>query len=158
MVDLQHGLIGQTDLDQVVPAIARGGAVPLARVATNEPALIGRALDSGALGVIVPLVETAAEAARSVAACRYPPSNVRSFGPSRIGMAYGTNSLEDLQRVACIVQVETKLGLENAAEIASTPGVDCVFVDQTISGSPSAWHRPTARRARLSGTPCIGSW
>ena len=128
LVDLQHGLIGQADLDQVAPLIAARGAVPLARVAANELALIGRALDCGALGVIVPLIETGDQAARSVAACRYPPDGVRSFGPTRFGLTYGTTALDEMQRVVCIVQVETRLGLDNVSEIASTPGVDCVFV------------------------------
>lgn len=72
-VDQQHGL---TDLDSIVPmlgAIGAAGAAPVIRVLSNDSALIGKALDAGAVGVIVPLVNDAEEAARAVAACRYPP-------------------------------------------------------------------------------------
>src|SRR3712207_4472705 len=80
-VDQQHGII---DYDSIVPmfqAIGVAGAVPITRAVQNDPGEIMKSLDAGALGVIVPLVNDAAEAARAVAACRYPPRGIRSYGP-----------------------------------------------------------------------------
>jgi len=128
-VDLQHGLASFDGLTPLLQAIALGGAAPLVRVAENEAWQIGKALDQGALGVIVPLVETADEAARAVAACRYPPDGGRSFGPSRAGSAIGSLEPRDLGgEVVCLVMVETRRGVENLAEIAATPGLDGIYI------------------------------
>ena len=89
------------------------------RVARNEPFPIGQALDLGAQGVIVPMVESAEEAAAAVAACRYAPEGIRSFGALRAGAG---------ERPLCLVMIETRAGLEHAAEIAATPGLDGIYV------------------------------
>ena len=128
VVDLQHGLIGPEHLLTLAPAIAARGAVPLVRVAENDAAAIGRALDSGGLGVVVPLVDDADDAARAVAACRFPPRGVRSYGPSRFALHTGSSDPADVERVACIVMIETAEGLRNAKEIARTPGVDAILI------------------------------
>jgi 4-hydroxy-2-oxoheptanedioate aldolase len=128
-VDLQHGLADFTDLASLLQAITTGGATPIVRVAANEPWQIGKALDQGALGVIVPLVESADEAARVVASCRYPPDGFRSFGPSRAASVIG--SLEPAKlggEVVCLVMVETKRGLENVEAIAQIPGLDGIYI------------------------------
>jgi 4-hydroxy-2-oxoheptanedioate aldolase len=128
IVDLQHGLIGPDHFLTLAPAIAARGAVPLARVAANDATLIGRALDSGGLGVVVPLVDDADGAARAVAACRFAPRGVRSYGPSRFTMQTGSSDPADVERVACIVMIETAEGLRNVKEIAATPGVDAILI------------------------------
>ncbi len=128
VVDLQHGLIGPEGFMALAPAIAARGAVPLARVAENDAAVIGRALDSGGLGVIVPLVDDADGAARAVAACRFPPQGERSYGPARFAMTTGSSEPADVERVACIVMIETAEGLRNAKRIAETPGVDAILI------------------------------
>ena len=81
-VDLQHGTSEMKDVGPLLQAISQTDTVPVVRVAWNEPATIMKALDLGAYGIIVPLVNTAAEAAMAVAACRYPPVGMRSSGPS----------------------------------------------------------------------------
>ena len=68
-------------------AMAGGSAVPVVRVPWNEPGIIGRVLDAGALGVIIPMVNTPDEARRAVDACRYSPAGARSFGPLAAGAA-----------------------------------------------------------------------
>ena len=83
VVDEQHGVVGPTELLAMLAAIEVAGAPPLVRVGRNEPWAIGRALDLGAHGVIVPLVNDAAETAAAVAACRYAPAGVRSWGAVR---------------------------------------------------------------------------
>jgi 4-hydroxy-2-oxoheptanedioate aldolase len=128
LLDLQHGLMDVRSLDSAVPTILGRGATPLARVAVNEAAQIGRVLDSGALGVVVPLVESAEEAAGAVAACRFPPDGIRSYGPARFGLNHGTWDPADVGRVACIVMIETAAGLAAADEIASVKGLDGVLI------------------------------
>ena len=79
-VDLQHGTAEIRDVAPMLQAISQTDTVPVVRVAWNEPAAIMKALDLGAYGIIVPLVNTAEEAAMAVAACRYPPVGMRSTG------------------------------------------------------------------------------
>ena len=128
-VDQQHGVI---DYDSIVPmfqAIGAAGAAPITRVVQNDPGLIMRSLDAGALGVIVPLVNDATEAARAVSACRYPPHGIRSYGPVRAAGVIGSRDPKDLDRtVLCIVMVETREGLEKVDEIAAIPGLDGIFI------------------------------
>jgi 4-hydroxy-2-oxoheptanedioate aldolase len=126
--DQQHGLVTDADLAQLFRACLGRPVAPLARVAANDLTLIGRALDAGAAGVVVPLVNTAEEAARAAAACRYPPHGNRSFGPNRIGLVVGSYDPDEIATVACIVMVETATGLANVEAIAATPGVDAILV------------------------------
>jgi len=128
-IDMQHGLASFDGLTPLLQAVALGGSAPLVRVAANEPWQIGKALDQGALGVIVPLVETADEAARAVAACRYPPDGSRSFGPARAGSTIGSLEPHDLgAKVVCLVMVETRRGVENLDAIAATRGLDGIYI------------------------------
>jgi 2-keto-3-deoxy-L-rhamnonate aldolase RhmA len=84
-VDLQHGLVDAADLLPLVQAIELAGGVPIARSPWNEPGVIGRILDAGCHGVIVPLVNSVEEAVAAVAAGRYPPAGRRSWGPMLVG-------------------------------------------------------------------------
>jgi 4-hydroxy-2-oxoheptanedioate aldolase len=128
-VDQQHGVI---DYDSMVPmfqAIRAEGTAPITRVLSNDPFLIMKALDAGAWGVIVPLVNDAEDAARAVSACRYPPRGIRSYGPVRAARVIGSRDPEELGgEVLCLVMVETREALERVEEIASTPGVDGIYI------------------------------
>jgi 4-hydroxy-2-oxoheptanedioate aldolase len=126
-VDLQHGLIDFQCMVEMLRAIALRGAVPIVRVTKNDQAEIMRVLDAGARGVVVPLVETAEEAAAAAAACRYPPRGVRSFGPTRARYTQGT-SIARLEEVACFVQVETRRAIDNLTDIAATPGIAGIYI------------------------------
>jgi 4-hydroxy-2-oxoheptanedioate aldolase len=119
VVDQQHGALDASGLLAMLQAIEAGGAPGLVRVAADDPFTIGNALDLGAQGVIVPMVEDAPQAARAVAACRYAPEGVRSFGALR-----GVGGPPPL----CLVMVETRAGLERAEEIARTPGLDGIYI------------------------------
>ena len=89
-LDAQHGLFGYSGMLAALTAIdAAGRAVGLVRVAANDATAIGRALDAGAAGVISPLVNTSQDAAVAVAASRYPPVGIRSYGPTRASMRIG---------------------------------------------------------------------
>jgi len=123
-LDAQHGGMTNDNLIAVVQGLALGGTESVIRVGANDERLIGRALDLGAIGVVVPMVSTAAQARAAAAATRYPPQGVRSFGPLR---AMRTPA-EANAAVVCLVMIETAEGLENVDAIVSTPGVDGVYV------------------------------
>lgn len=128
-VDLQHGLIDYQDLTYMLPAISTGNSTPLVRVPWNEPYEIMKALDAGAYGVIVPLVNNRADAQQAVAACRYPPDGNRSFGPMRAALYGGRGYAAEANRhMACIAMIETQEGLRNLDEILTTPGLDGIYV------------------------------
>ncbi len=128
-VDLQHGLGTEATMVSMFQATQAGGAAPLARLAWNEPWLIMRALDLGAAGVILPLIDNAGEAARAVESCRYPPHGRRSYGPIRAELVAGTASPDELGADAlCFAMIETRDGLDNLDEIAATPGLDGLYI------------------------------
>jgi 4-hydroxy-2-oxoheptanedioate aldolase len=128
-LDAQHGLLDYTGVLAGLTAIdASGGAVGLVRVEANNATPIGKALDAGAAGVIVPLVDTAADAAAAVAACRYPPVGRRSYGPMRSGLRIGPDPAVANESVVVLAMIETPQGLANVEEIAATPGLDGLYV------------------------------
>lgn len=128
-VDGQHGLAGFDAMLSIFQATEAAGSAPLARVLSNDAGLIGRTLDAGARGVIVPLVNDPGEAARAVAACRYPPEGIRSYGPVRAAETIGSKAPRDLGGEAlCFVMVETREGLEKVEEISATPGLDGIYI------------------------------
>ena len=128
-IDLQHGAMDAADVLGMLQALALGDATPLVRVPGNEAAVIGRVLDAGAIGVIVPMVNTPDEAARAVAACRYAPAGARSFGPVRASVAYGADyQVQANARVVCIPMIETAQAVHNVGAIAAVAGVDALYV------------------------------
>jgi 4-hydroxy-2-oxoheptanedioate aldolase len=128
-IDMQHGLADYSDLLALVQAAAGSSVPALVRVPWNEPGIIGRVLDAGALGVIIPMVNSAAEAEQAVAACRYPPQGERSFGPALASTTYGGGYAGTANRdVACIPMIETRAAMEHLDEILAVPGIDAVYV------------------------------
>ena len=131
-IDLQHGLMSFDDAVGMLQALAVSDVTPVIRVPSNEPSIIGRVLDAGALGVIIPMVNSPEEAARAVAACRYAPDGIRSFGPVRAGIVYGkTYATEANSGVICIPMIETSHAVSRVDEIIAVPGVDAVYVGPT---------------------------
>lgn len=134
VLDGQHGLIGYQGLTTGLLAIDAGSAigprptVGMVRVEANDPTPIGRALDAGATGVIVPLVDSADDVARAVRAAKYPPAGVRSFGPMRAALRIGPVPADSNDATVVLAMIETPLGLRNVAEICATPGLDGVYV------------------------------
>jgi 4-hydroxy-2-oxoheptanedioate aldolase len=112
----------------VLQAVARTQTTPVARVARNDTGEIGKVLDAGAEAVIVPMVNSRAEAELAAAACRYAPEGVRSFGPVRSGLFLGNDPTNVNRQVACLVMIETITAVTVADAICSTPGVDGVYV------------------------------
>jgi 2-keto-3-deoxy-L-rhamnonate aldolase RhmA len=139
-VDLQHGAFEPAD----VAAVLRASRLPvLVRVASHHPAALARVLDAGADGVIVPAVESAAQARALVDAAYPPPRGHRSTGVCRAALV-GAASLADGPLI--LPMIETRAGLDDAAEILDVDGVDGVFVgpyDLALSlGAPSVTAEP----------------
>lgn len=128
-LDAQHGLIGYSGMLHGLMAVdTSGSAVGAVRVGANNPALIGQALDAGAAAVIVPLVDSPEDAAAAVAATRYPPHGVRSYGPMRSGLRIGPTPAEADESVLVFAMIETAEGLRNVDRIAAVPGLDGLYI------------------------------
>ncbi|MCX2730135.1 aldolase/citrate lyase family protein [Saccharopolyspora sp. NFXS83] len=128
-IDGQHGLVGYSGILNGMMAIDAGGrAAGLVRVEANDLTAIGRSLDAGAAGVIVPLIDDAADAAKAVHATRYPPHGGRSYGPMRSGLRIGPKPAEANAATVVLAMIETPQGLANVDEICATPGLDGVYV------------------------------
>jgi 4-hydroxy-2-oxoheptanedioate aldolase len=127
-IDTQHGLIGYDSMLLMLQALSAAGSPTIVRVQWNEPASIMKALDAGAEGVIVPMVNTVEEAKAAVGACRYSPHGYRSLGPIRPRMLNPAYTVESGQDVVCAVMCETLEGIANLEQILEVPGIDAVFV------------------------------
>jgi len=129
ILDMQHGLLASADLPLLLEGASAGGIPALVRVPGLEPATIMRAIDMGAAGVVVPMVNDASEARLAAAACRYPPEGFRSWGPTRVALGHadyqpGSESVQ----AACIVMIETAAGVSNVNSIANEAGVDGILI------------------------------
>jgi 2-dehydro-3-deoxyglucarate aldolase/4-hydroxy-2-oxoheptanedioate aldolase len=128
-VDLEHGLLDVAGAQRMVQAAA--GCPCLVRVPSGAATDIGRALDIGAAGIIVPHVNTAAEAAAAVQAAKYPPAGTRSIGAAR-AQGYGLRTGHAVRcadaTTAVVAQVEHVEGVRRIEEIVGIPGVDAIFI------------------------------
>ena len=128
-IDMQHGVSDYQVALTMLQAIGTTDTIPIVRVPWNEPGIIGRVLDAGAMGVIIPMVNSVEEAQAAVAACRYFPNGARSFGPTRATYYAGTDYfLGANDQVACIPMIETKQAVERIDDILAVPGIDAVYV------------------------------
>ena len=126
-IDTQHGALDFADSVSMIQAILLGGSSPIVRVPRNEPGIIGKSFDAGAHGVIIPMVNTAAEAEEAASACRYAPRGVRSWGPTVAGLRHDYFDWAP-GRVACIPMIETAEALSNLDEILAVPDIDAIYV------------------------------
>jgi len=125
IVDAQHGGLVAGDLVPILQALQLGGTPAVVRVPWTDQPTIMRVLDFGAAGVLVPMVNSAADAAAAAAAMRYPPDGIRSYGQTRPRYASTADANAD---VVLLVMIETVEALGHVDEIAATPGVDGLFV------------------------------
>jgi 4-hydroxy-2-oxoheptanedioate aldolase len=127
-IDAQHGSVAEADLPDLLQAIATTHTPAFVRVAWPAPDAIMRSLDAGANGVIVPMINSPAEAEAAVSACYYPPHGIRSWGPNRAALAvpsYGP--AVGNESTLCILMIETVDACERIDEILAVPGIDAVF-------------------------------
>lgn len=127
-IDGQHGSLDYHTQLECVRAAEIVGAAPIIRVSGHDYGEIGRALDTGAAGVIVPMVNTVEEAQQAVKAARFAPLGQRSYGGRRVadlhGRVYSHTADED---TILVVQIESGEAVSNVEAIAAVPGVDVVF-------------------------------
>jgi 4-hydroxy-2-oxoheptanedioate aldolase len=139
VVDCEHGNLDDKDMHDSVPAIAAAGSSPIVRMPDFQGWMVKRALDSGAHGIIVPLLRTADEARQLVQDAKFPPLGRRGYG-SPFSMERFTRTPADpvptpteyLQQandaLLTIVQIETREALDSVDAIAAVPGIDVLFV------------------------------
>lgn len=131
-VDMEHSPIDWSQAAALFGAIADAGCVPLARVPRGDHDLIKRVLDSGAHGIVVPMVNTVEEAKTAIAAAKYPPVGNRSIGGGLHALNFDATAGDYYKHandeILVILQTESPEGVKNAEEIYSLPGVDAIFV------------------------------
>jgi len=131
-VDIEHTLVDWETATHMFASIAEGGCVPLARVPANRHDHIKRVLDNGAMGVVVPMVNTRAEAEAAVAACLYPPFGNRSVGGSVHALNFGCSAADYYERandeLLIVLQCEHIKAVRDFEQVFSVPGIDAVFV------------------------------
>jgi 4-hydroxy-2-oxoheptanedioate aldolase len=132
-LDMEHGVMSLEACAQIAVAALDAGIAPIARVPNGEYAIATRALDNGALGIVVPHVDTAAEAREIVDRLKYPPQGHRSMGG--IGPHYGLRQASSREAAEAlnaanltVVMLETPTAIANAAAIAAVPGVDVLLM------------------------------
>jgi 2-keto-3-deoxy-L-rhamnonate aldolase RhmA len=138
-IDMEHSPLTIGECQELIRTIDLCGVTPLVRVGANDPLLIKRAMDSGAHGVIVPMVNTSKEAEAAVASVYYPPKGRRGVGLGR-AQGYGKdfNSYKDnLEKTAVVVvQIEHIEAVKNLDAILAVPGIDAIIVGPyDLSGS-----------------------
>jgi 4-hydroxy-2-oxoheptanedioate aldolase len=131
-VDIEHSLVDIATASHMLGAIADAGCTALARVPSNRHDHIKRVLDNGAMGVIVPMVNSRQEAEDAVAACLYPPRGTRSVGGQTHALNFGATAGEYFARaddeLLIVLQCEHRQAVERADEIFAVPGIDAIFV------------------------------
>jgi 4-hydroxy-2-oxoheptanedioate aldolase len=132
-LDSQHGLWDVNAILTAVAAVRQGGAAPVVRVPVGDFALVSRALDFGAEGIIAPMINTAADARAFAAAAKYPPVGERSWGPHRATILAGLPDQsvylrEANDHVVTLAMIETRTALDNLEAIVGTAGIDGVFL------------------------------
>ncbi len=153
-IDMEHSPTDYAEAQAMIMAIQGRGKKAFVRVGENNPRIIKRVLDAGAQGIIVPLVNTAEEARREVAATRYPPRGTRGVGLAR-AQAYGVDfeGYRDTRShdLTVIAQIEHIEAVKNLASILEIDGIDGTFIGPyDLSGSlgmPGDWSHPLVQSA-----------
>jgi 4-hydroxy-2-oxoheptanedioate aldolase len=131
-LDLEHSPANWETAATIFGFIADVGGVPLARIAVNDLENAKHALDSGAWGIVFPMVNSVEEAREAVSSCKYPPEGRRSVGGSLQALSFGATSSDYFARandeILIILQAEHIRAVENCEAIFSVPGVDGMFV------------------------------
>jgi 4-hydroxy-2-oxoheptanedioate aldolase len=132
LIDGEHAPNDVRSVLGQLQAIAPYSSHPVVRPPWNDPVVIKQLLDTGAQTLLIPMIQSAEDAARAVSACRYPPNGVRGVG-SALARASRWNRVADYiqradQQICVLVQIETRQGVENLEAILAVEGVDGVFI------------------------------
>lgn len=130
LLDGEHAPVPPDILHTLLPSTERHGMPVLYRVRSNNPDAIKAALDNGVTGLIVPMVNSAEEAAAAVASAKYPPAGRRGIGPWRASNFYldEASYVASANQTALVLQIESREALEALEAIAATPGIDALYV------------------------------
>lgn len=132
VIDQEHGLASIGDAAAALRATESSGTPCIVRAPWNDPVWLKRILDAGAEAVMIPSVETAAEAAAAVRSCRYPPQGTRGYAAGVIrASTYGLEPgylAKANENLLVVLQIESATAVDHAAEICAVEGVDVVFV------------------------------
>jgi 2-keto-3-deoxy-L-rhamnonate aldolase RhmA len=153
LIDLEHGCESEAALPDQLRALRGSPTLAIVRVGAPHPDLIGRVLDWGAHGIMVPHVDTVAQAQQCVKAATYPPHGVR--GVSRTVRAYGYGTRlpgDEMPKPIILAQIETAEGVANADQIAAVEGIDALFI-----GPADLSHDLKARQSPRSYDECAGA-
>lgn len=127
-IDNQHGVNDYISTLGQLQAVDCGGTPAIVRVPWNDPGSIGKMLDAGADGIIVPMVNSVADAESAVQSCRYAPEGSRSFGPTRAAIRKKGYFAEANAHTACIPMIETAEAVRNIDDILAVAGIDAIYV------------------------------
>jgi 2-keto-3-deoxy-L-rhamnonate aldolase RhmA len=132
-IDLEHGAMSIETACEISVAAQDSGIAPIVRVPYGELTMATRVLDGGALGIVIPHVDTAEEAKEIADKLRYPPRGHRSVGGGQAQFDYAPMPLAEMTRQSdentlITVMIETPKAVENAEAIAAVPGLDCLLV------------------------------
>ncbi len=130
--DMEHGPIGIESAHAMITATSGTACAPIVRVAWNVPWLAKPVLDAGAMGIIFPMIRSAADAEAAVRAVRYPPAGERGFGPfyapARFGLTMQTYAEPADREILCILLIEHKDAIDDIDAILKVPGVDACLI------------------------------
>jgi 2-keto-3-deoxy-L-rhamnonate aldolase RhmA len=135
-IEMQHSPLTFEDVSKMIWACRGSKAMPFIRVPDADEGNIQKATDIGALGIIVPTVDTVEKAEAAVRYSKYPPFGRRSQGNGQYGALYGADYRQTANdNMVVVVMIETPTGVENAEKIASVPGIDVIFAASTDLGN-----------------------
>lgn len=135
-IEMQHSPLTYSDVAKMIWACRGASAVPFIRVPDATESDIQKATDIGAVGIIVPTVDTVEKAQNAVKWSRYPPDGRRSMGAGQYGALWGSDYRQTInQNMLVMVMIETPLGVANAKEIAAVKGIDVIFAASTDLGN-----------------------
>src|SRR3982075_3206563 len=135
-IEMQHSPLTYSDVAKMIYACRGASAVPFIRVPDATESEIQKATDIGAVGIIVPTVDTVEKAQNAVKWSRYPPLGRRSQGNGQYGPLYGADYRQTANdNMVVVIMIETPIGVENAEKIASIPGIDVIFAASTDLGN-----------------------
>jgi 2-keto-3-deoxy-L-rhamnonate aldolase RhmA len=140
-IEMQHSPLTFEEVARMIWACRGASAVPFIRVADATESDIQKATDIGAVGIIVPTVDTVEKAQAAVKWSKYPPEGRRSQGNGQYGALWGGDYRQIANdNMVVVIMIETPVGVENAEKIASVPGIDVIFAASTDLGNFSG-HR-----------------
>ncbi len=128
-IDLQHGQSDYSNSISMLQAISSSEVTPFVRVPWNEPGIIMKMLDLGALGIIAPMINSKKQCEEFVSYCYYPQLGQRSFGPMRAQLIYGSDYYENANKqIISLAMIETKDAVDNIDDILSVPNLSGVYI------------------------------